>query len=325
MLISVIIPVYNTKDYLEKCVDSVLACDTSDCEIVLVDDGSTDNVSGELCDSIANKYPGAVRVIHQQNKGLGGARNTGIDEASGEYLFFIDSDDTVAPSTLEILKNAIAETSADIISFNMVTDDGNGNGYSVKVNSFESEKTFKLCDHPEYILSLPSACCRIWKRELFEKTNIRFPDRVWYEDIRTTVKLFAVAESIFTIKNELYIYFQREGSIMRADNIARNREIIDAFDDLISWFKANELFDEYSEALCGLCIDNLYLAASVRVLKADTKHPLLNEFRSYVKKEFPEYKKNPYLARISGTRKLAYKLLEMKQYKLLSFLFSIKG
>ena len=325
MLISIIIPVYNTKDYLEKCVDSILVGDLSDCEIILVDDGSTDNASGALCDELAEKHSGVVRVIHQQNKGLGGARNTGIDAAKGEYLLFIDSDDTVAPNSVDILKKAVSNINADIYSFNLVTDDGNGNGEPIKANRYESSEAFCVAEHPEYLLSIPSACCRLWRRNLFVETGIRFPDKVWYEDIRTTVKLFVLAERISTMDDCLYVYYQREGSIMRTDNIGRNREIIDAFEDIIGWYKENGYFEKYRELLCALCIENVYLSASVRVLKADASNPLLKEFRNYTQQQFPEYKNNKYMANISSTRKLAYKLLELKLYKLLAFLFRLRG
>ena len=92
MRFSVVIPVYNVKEYLEKCVDSVLAQDTADYEMILVDDGSTDG-SGALCDTIAARRPECIRVIHKPNGGLGDARNVGLAHAQGDYLVFLDSDE----------------------------------------------------------------------------------------------------------------------------------------------------------------------------------------------------------------------------------------
>lgn len=323
--ITIIIPVYNVSEYIEKCVDSVLLSNISDCEILLIDDGSTDGKSGALCDVLAQRNPKNIRVIHQENKGLGGARNTGIKESRGEYLVFLDSDDTLASGAIDVLKTSIEKSTADIIAFNMKTDDGNGNGEITKANYFESDKSFALQSEPEYLLSLPSACCRVWKKSLFIENDIWFPERVWYEDIRTTSKLFAVAKSIYTIEDVLYIYFQREGSIMRSDNVGRNHEIIDAFDDILNWFKKEGVFEMYSEVLCGLCMEHLYMAASVRVLEVDVKHPLLQQFAKYMDKEFPEYRKNRYFDRFSKLRKLVFYLLEMKQYELLRLLFNLKN
>ena len=112
---------------------------------------------------------------------------------------------------------------------------------------------------------------------------------------------------------------------MHSSKLDKNKEIIDAFEDVISWYKKKGLFEKYRDVLCRLCIDHVYLAASVRILRADARHPLLKELRSYLRKEFPDYKKNPYLAELSGARKLAYKLLEIKQYRVLSLLFRLRG
>ncbi len=325
MLLSVIIPVYNVKDYLEKCVASVMDENVSDYEIVLVDDGSTDGESGALCDAIAEKHPELIRVIHQENMGLGGARNTGIKESKGEYLFFVDSDDTVVSGTLSVITKKIEETQPDILAFNLYTDDGEGHREPVDSNYVQRSEAFTLEECPEYLFSLPNAWSRVWKKTLYTDNCIYYPHRAWYEDIRTTSKLFAVAESIVTIENRLYLYLQRSGSIMHSAKLERNREIIDAFEDLLEWYKKHGLFEKYKDILCRLCIDHVYLAASVRVLRADAKHPLLGDFSEYVKKEFPDYKKNPYISGLSGAKRLVFRLLEMKQYKLLSLLFRLRG
>ena len=93
MIFSVVIPVYNVKDYLPKCIDSVLAQDFEDYEVLLVDDGSTDGESGAICDRYAAAHPERIRAIHKPNGGVGEARNVGIEAAQGEYLIFTDSED----------------------------------------------------------------------------------------------------------------------------------------------------------------------------------------------------------------------------------------
>lgn len=325
MLISVIIPVYNVKDYLRDCVSSVLANSFDDYEIILVDDGSTDGASGQLCDTLATEHPELIRVIHQDNKGLGGARNTGIDNAQGDYLLFVDSDDSITDNALSLLADKINATAADIIAFNFTNAYPDGSKVSVNANYIQSDKPFRLSEYPEYILSLPTACGRIWKKSLFTESGIRFPSKVWYEDIRTTSKIFALADSILTIPDTLYVYYQREDSIMHTPDLNRNREIIDAFDDIILWFKENGLFGEYKDVLCQLAIDNVYVAASVRVLREDTRHPLLGEFAGYMDINFPGYEKSAYISKLPKMKKLAYTLLRGKHYKILSLLFRIKG
>jgi hypothetical protein len=192
------------------------------------------------------------------------------------------------------------------------------------VDDLPYHKSLTLETCPELLLALPNAWCRVVRRSLFQSSGIRFPSQVWYEDIRTTMKLFALAGSIVVLPDTWYFYVQREGSITRNANVARNREIIDAFEDLLGWYRQQGFFDQYQTQLERLCIDHVYLAASVRVLRVDPKHPLLKEFRQYVLHSFPNYRKNPLLGQLPKSKYLAYKLLEKRQYRLLKLLFQLK-
>lgn len=323
MRFSIIIPVYNVADYLQKCIDSVLANDCSDCEIILVDDGATDGLCPAICDENAARHPELIRVIHQENKGLGGARNTGIAAASGEYLFFVDSDDTITPNALSVLSAAIDESHADIYSFPYLSHDGEGH-YTHTPTSVIVDGPFTLKEHPEFLLALPAVGARIWRSELFHRSGILFPGRVWYEDIRTSTKFFALAQTIVTLREPLYHYLQRPGSIMRSSNIARNREILDAFEDLLTWYRNNQLFETYRDELCRLAIDHVLLAASVRVARMDPKSPLLAEFMAFMRREFPEHRKNPYISQLSKLHKLLIRLICGGHYRTVRFLFRLK-
>ena len=324
MRFSVIIPVYNVKDYLEKCVLSVVEQTFSDWEAVLVDDGSTDGVSGALCDTLAEKYGPRVRVIHQENGGLGAARNTGVEAAKGEYLAFLDSDDHIAPQMLQELNDRIEKTHCDVYTFGFISD--REGKYSEPINDTLPEGApFTLASFPKLLLAMPNACNRIYRRDFFKGSGVRYPERVWYEDIRTTMKLFALAGSVEFVPEAYYYYVVREGSITRNIKADRNREILDAFDDLLAFYREHDLYERYRHELCRLAIDHIYLAASVRVLLIDRKHPLLREFADYMKKNFPDYAKNPYLCELTRPRKLAFSLLEKRQYGLLYLLFRIKG
>lgn len=320
MKFSVIVPVYNVKDYLEKCVSSVLAQTEGDYELLLVDDGSTDG-SGALCDELSARR--GCRVIHQENGGLGAARNTGIEAAQGEYLIFLDSDDYIAPSMLEGLLAEMAQHPADIYSFGLVTTDGQKDIAAFRDDlPYHRPLTLESC--PQILLTLPNACCRAVRRTLFLSSGIRFPSQVWYEDIRTTTKLFALAESIVALPDTWYYYVQREGSITRNANLDRNREIMDAFEDLLGWYREQGLFAQYIEELERLCIDHVYLAASVRVLRQDPCHPLLAEFHHYLQENFPDYKHNTLISQLPKPKQLAYRLLEKKRYRTLKWLFALK-
>lgn len=320
MRFSVIVPVYNVADYLEACVASVIAQTCRDYELILVDDGSTDQ-SGAMCDRLAQQYH--CRVIHQENGGLGAARNTGIEAAQGDYLVFLDSDDFLSPDTLQGLSEEMDRVDADIYAFGFVTSDGTRD-LAAFVDALPYHQPLTLAACPQLLLAQPNACCKVVRRSLFLSSGVRFPSRVWYEDIRTTPKLSALAQAIDALPDTWYHYVQREGSITRNTNLDRNHEIIDAFEDLLGWYRAQGLFDQYAPQLERLCIDHVYLAASVRVLRVDPKHPLLQEFRDYLRKNFPNYQNNPLLGELPRSKHLAYTLLEGKHYRLLKLLFSLK-
>ena len=168
MIFSVVIPVYNVKGYLPKCIDSVLAQDFTDYEVILIDDGSTDGESE--------------------------ARNVGIEAAQGEYLIFIDSDDYIAPNMFRVLADAVARFGSDIIGFGAALE---ANGVVVKelVDPLPTDRTFTLADTPELMQTMPSPWSRIWRRSLFLDSGVRYPARIWYEDLCTSVKLLALARS----------------------------------------------------------------------------------------------------------------------------------
>lgn len=324
MRFSIIVPVYNVAEYLQACIDSILANTCTDYEIILVDDGSTDGICPAVCDENAERCPELIRVIHQENQGLGGARNTGLEVSRGEYLFFVDSDDTIAPDSLEILDQAVRNTHADIYSFNLYSCDGKEKKEQIAV-SRQYEGAFSLGEHPDFLLSLPAAWARIWRRDLFINTGIRFPSRVWYEDIRTTTKLFAVASSIVTLPQPLYNYLSRPGSIMNSSDLERNREILLAFDDMLQWFRTHGLLQVYRKELTRLAVDHIYLAAMVRVARKNPKSYLLIEFASYMKKNFPDFEKNCYLRELPVLHKLLFRLVAGKHFHLIRFLFFFKN
>ncbi len=324
MRLSVVIPVYNVADYLCQCVDSVLANDYDDYEIVLVDDGATDGVCPGLCDKYAQKYPQRIRVLHQQNQGLGGARNSGLKAANGDYVFFVDSDDYIAPNSLRLLSDAIDATHADIYSFQIICTDGEGHDDPLQISKLY-EGTFTLQQRPDFLLALPAAWARIWNRELLLNSGVWYPSRVWYEDIRTSSKWFALAQSIQVLPDHLYYYRNmRAGSIMRSSNPERNREILEAFDDILHWFEQQGLLERYRSELCRLAVDHILLAASVRVARLDPKAPLLGQLREYMEEHFPDYRENPYLPELSGQHRLLLKLIGARRYRLVRLLFRLK-
>jgi len=211
--ISVVIPVYKVEKYLRKCVDSVLGQSYPLHEIILVDDGSPDGCPA-ICDEYAAAYPDRIKVVHQENRGLSGARNTGIEIATGDYLGFIDSDDYIEPDMYEALAGAVEKSGADIAVGGVWVEDEYGGKYSRHEIGKDSVWT-----RDEALIELNSfgrigisTWDKLYKKELFRE--LRFPP-VLYEDNFIMYKLFAECERVANVSKPLYHYIQRAGSISR--------------------------------------------------------------------------------------------------------------
>ena len=322
--ISVIIPIYNVEDYLAKCIDSVLAQSFTDYEIVLVDDGSTDG-SGEIAAAYAAKHA-CIRLLTQENGGLGAARNTGIKVATGEYLLFVDSDDAIEPNTLQVLMDTVAQTRADLVIFDFLLVDEQGNLVKAEPGCQSVPSDVSVKQNPELLLNAPAAWNKLYKKSLFIESGIYFPGRVFYEDFRTGPKILLQANCVQYVAQPLYRYVQRSGSIMHTKQVERNRDIIAAFDDLLAYFKRHGLFETYRNELEFLAVFHVLVSASVRVLKADRKNKLLPQFLSYVQQNFPHFLQNPYLeTRLRKNEKIILKLLSAKHYFALDMLLKLKN
>ena len=320
---SVIVPVYNVEAYLEKCVQSILRQTEQDFELLLVDDGSTDS-SGQLCEELAKK-DSRIRVIHQENQGLGGARNTGIREAKGDWLLLVDSDDWIEPEILEKSLEAGLREEADMVVFPFRSVDEEGRELAVFRENIPVGRAFALKERKDILLTAPVAWNKLYRTAFFRETGLAYPSRVWYEDIRTTPKLMALARRMVFISDIGYNYLQRQGSIMNSGKVARNVEIIEAFDDILPWFREQGLFAEYRQELEYLAVFHAYLTASVRVILADRKSPLLARLAAYLQEQFPTWRKNAYLPRLGAKRRLLVSLLGIKWYWAVALLFKLKG
>lgn len=325
MFLSIIIPVYNVHEYIEKCISSAVKQAGDDCEIIVVDDGSNDGLSPALCDAFSAQYPKIVNVIHKINGGVGEARNVGIKKARGEYICFLDGDDYILPDMVDDLRATVEETHADIIQFGykMETD---GVFSDELIEDIPHNTVLKIEEYPKFLTMPPTVTNRIWKRSLFIDNDIYFPSKVWYEDMRTTPKLFAAASTIVSIPSAYYVYIQRSGSIMHNNNVERSGEIILAFEDLIGWFKSKNIFEKYFNILSKMAVFHVLIFGSARVARVDPANHLLFEFRQFMKTNFPGYLRNPILHfwKLPRYYQVVLILVCLKQYRLLNLMYRIK-
>ena len=234
-LISIVIPVYNVQDYLNKCLDSVLNQTYNNIEIILVDDGSTDK-SGEICDKY-NEKDNRIQVIHKQNGGLSDARNVGIKNARGKYITFVDSDDYLELDYIEYLYNLIKKynTKMSICSYYIENIKGkrsdSGEGYKEELMSTE-DALYRMLVEKGYSVS---ACAKMYELKLFD--DVCYPVGKLCEDNGTTYKLIEKCEYIAYGNLSKYIYLKRDNSIMNSEFNIKKMDLITLTDEMYSYLK----------------------------------------------------------------------------------------
>lgn len=290
MKFSVIVPVYNVEKFLAKCLDSVLEQDFDDYEIIAVNDGSTDS-SPEILNEYSKKTD-KLKVINQKNKGLGGARNTAIENACGDFLVFVDSDDFIPREMLSTLSVYFDKYNLDILSFDLTavyTCD-----FTPNVTT-DFEDGFILLDTKEFLISEPTACAKAYRRNLYINNKIRFPERLWYEDLATVYRLVPFADKIGYLKKPLYYYVQQPNSITHSANTTRMMEIITAFDTVQSYFKEIGRYNEYYSELEWLCVKHVLYYSAHRFLTKGYYYKQMNALYKYVSLNYPNFKDNKYV------------------------------
>ncbi len=231
--ISVIVPVYNVEKYLERCVKSILEQSYQNLEIILVDDGSTDN-SGKICDTFAQKFNN-IKVIHKINGGLSSARNAGMAIATGDYLAFVDSDDWIEKDIYAACINAMEQYNCDVVDFLPVYTDGRNiprinNVYSKPSIVEDDDIIYDYLYRGQTDISPFTVWRKLYKKNLFE--NINFPEGRINEDIVTNFKVLCAAKKLVHISNVGYFYFQNTESLSSGKLKKRDFDLLYASKEL---------------------------------------------------------------------------------------------
>lgn len=225
-LISVVVPIYNVEQYLERCINSILQQTYQNLEIILVDDGSPDN-SGVICDSYLS-LDQRIKVIHKKNGGLSDARNAGLEIASGEFIAFIDSDDTIMPEMIEKLYQRIDTDRSDMAFCGYRQVSPNGDILSevfLPDNVLTGFDALKVSYEDQGVL-YTIACNKLYKKHLFQ--DIRYPVGKYHEDEFTTYLIIDQCNRVSVVKEALYIYYQRDDSIMQETYSVRRLDGVEA-------------------------------------------------------------------------------------------------
>ncbi len=324
--VSIIIPVYNVKDYLKKCVNSVISQTYKDFEIILVDDGSTDD-SPAICDDYA-KQDNRVKVIHKQNGGQGDARNVGIDIAEGEYIIFVDSDDYISEKMLEETVTRAEKYDADMVLHDYYTVNENGEILFRYSSVLPREKL--ICpSEDKYILnfSLTAASTKLYKKSIFKDSELRFAPRVWYEDLRLLPKLFTACERVVYADCEpLYYYLLRNNSTMHNGDIQKTKlQRIEAIKDIVDFYKQKGLYEQYIDEMEWIYIYHGFFLPVCEILRFNGRYKsAIKELKVFAKANVKSIYKNKYFYTLRRNEKILFIAICLKMYPLIRLLYKLK-
>lgn len=261
--ISIIVPVYKVEDYVERCIKCIQAQTYTNWEAIFVEDGSPDH-SGAICDKYALEDE-RIKVVHKENAGVAAARNTGLANATGEYIAFIDSDDYAHPRYLEVLMRLLVENDADLAICGYALSMGSEIGEDKPLGELEllnsSQAVAKIMENQQFC----SPWSKLYKKSLFE--NITYPEGAIYEDLGTAFEIFQAADRIVYQNIPLYYYFQVSESITRSEfhygkldeakALKHQYEFVSKyFPELEDAAKYKYLYNVYGHILCLVKMDD---------------------------------------------------------------------
>lgn len=294
-IISIIVPIYNVGKYLPKCIESILNQTFKNFELILVNDGSTDN-SGVVCDDYAKKDT-RIKIIHKSNGGVSSARNAGLYVAKGEYIGFVDPDDYIDKNMYEKLYRLCIDNNSDIAicRFNREINGKIQNKESteeiIELNNMEAMN--ELFKGNLYRFSL---CNKLFSKKCFN--DVLFPEERIHEDLSTTYKLFANSKRAVYINYCGYIYVRRENSILTSTYNEKRLQAFIAWDEIIEFIDKNyyEIIEQVIATFTYWCVDNiLYILNQVNNSKK--KNNYLNIIQKYTTKYYIYIKRNNILSR----------------------------
>ena len=294
-LLSIIIPVYNVEKYLEKCIDSIINQTYTNLEIILVDDGSTDNC-GNICDEYAKK-DNRIKLIHKENGGTSDARNEGLKISTGEYIGFVDSDDYIEPNMYEEMINNIKKNNADIVicSYNNTNNKKRQRKVNKKRYSYINNDEIEIINKEEAVSKLffDDSCRgflwnKLYKRDMLynDKKLILFDDNIKIlEDLLYNYIVFQNADRVVFNHNRFYNYVQREDSALHLGYSLTNKTFfyLMALDKLIQTVNDEKIRDKLKRDYCTEATYVYYYLTKYSTINKDTTDKLKKAKKKYKK------------------------------------------
>jgi len=316
-LVSVVVPIYNVEQYLEKCVESICRQTYENLEIILVNDGSPDQC-GQMCEEYA-KMDNRIKVIHKKNGGLSDARNSGVKLATGKYLLFVDSDDYIAKDLVEKTVTVAEKNNCDMVLYDYYYVEPDN--VEIRSTIVPANKVISLEQEHTLLLAATSACAKLFNREFYVKANCPFPQGIYFEDLATTSIFFMRAKRVYYLKEPLYYYINRENSIMTGKNFEKSsHDKLVALEHILSAYKKEGKYEEYHQELEYLVFANEYFEPSKVLALAGEDGEYLEKYRKYMYETFPDIHNNKYVKNMGKKDKIHLWILDHKQYWMMRLL-----
>ncbi|WP_288244998.1 glycosyltransferase family 2 protein [uncultured Chryseobacterium sp.] len=322
--VSVIVPVYNVENYLAKCLDSLICQTHQNMEILVVNDGSTDQ-SEQIISDYAQKYPDKIKPFHKENGGLSDARNFGIDRATGDYIGFVDSDDYVSPSMFQEMAALAEKHDAEMVICNIRKVNQHGKIIQKLTQvpnmpeKIDLENNFSVFSDISYF-----ACNKLFRKNLFNRK--RFKKNVHFEDIQLIPQLLLDCKTIAQTQNFHYQYLERTDSITKT-HTEKGLDILKAVEDVETYFKTTKYSDKDRELRNFQIFEGVYsfIAYLAFVKNDDVFYKMCEKLELFMKKRdiklknllnFNRFGKN-YLLSLSLKKNIFYLLFFAGQKRLI--------
>lgn len=293
--VSVVVPVYNTASYLDRCLRSLVGQTLRELEIVAIDDGSDDG-SAEILAAYAAQYPERFVCRRQENAGQGAARNLALQLCSGEYVGFLDSDDFARPEAFEKLYSAAAEQDADYVACGY-TDLLIKNGKETVLRPYVASG---VAGEPKELFfdALVSPFLHLYRRDLLQRSGAAFPEGLIYEDTAFYLELLPHIRRIAVIEEALVCRVRHGGSTMSTITAQRVAQIFPVLGAALAYYRENGFLAAYGQELTAFCVRILLCSSMNRISQVQSlreRHALVDRTLAFLKENFPAYRGNPYL------------------------------
>ncbi len=306
--VSIIVPVYNVENYVGKCLQSLVNQTLEGIEIIVVNDGSTDNSKELIKKFMKENISSNIIYVEKENGGLSDARNYGMKYAKGEYIAFLDSDDYVENTMYEKLYNKAISENADYVECDF---------YWVYPNKKKEDKGFRYTNKKEmFVHARVVAWNKLIKRDVIKE---KFPYGMHYEDVEFFYKLLPNITKFAFVEEPLIYYIQRENSLVNKQGI-ETAQIFEVLDNVIKYYKEKDLYNVYKDEI-EYTYTRLLLCSSLKRIKniqdKEIREKLIYETWGNLNSKFPEWKENKYI-KTKSFKNLYMKCINKATYKIFS-------